>query len=209
MVSITNKERIGRSVELLRTALEPDVRKQLMAAYGDEWRDHVGSRDRDREPEESLQDVGVLLGVVIREWDTLFRERFGGVSKEEVRGLRDVRNEWAHRPSEEFTAARSDELLQRIATILGSLGYEADAALVLFEADSVTNASVGEPDSRLRALLIEVAANGQTFAEAVRRTKHLGMSIEEVALGTKALRASRLLTFDDPLTESSLIRIAG
>jgi hypothetical protein len=211
MVSLTNKERIGRSVDLLRTALEPDVRSQLIDAYGDEWLDHVKAclRDPNVTPEAGLNDIGVLLGVVLREWEPLFRQRFGGVDRDEVRSLRDVRNEWAHRPPEEFPAERARELLQRIATILSGLGYAADAALVRFEAESVTNASVGEADKRLRSLLIEIAANGQTFADALRRSKHLGMSAEEVALGAKALRASRLLTFDDPLTGSSLIWIVG
>jgi hypothetical protein len=211
IVSLTNKERIGRSVELLRTALGPDVRRQLVEAYGDGWLDHVRPciRDKHRAPEATLNDVGVLLSVVLREWEPLFRERFRGVDRDVIRSLRDVRNEWAHRPQEEFTAARASELLRRIATILSALGYEPDAALVRFEAENVTNASVGEPDKRLRAILIDTAANGQTFSVALRRGKHLGLSSEEVALGTKALRASQLLNFDDPLTESSLIRLAS
>ena len=209
-MSLTNKERIGRSVELLRTALAPDVRRQLELAYGEQWLSHLRPSRSAHEPRESdLDDVGVLLGVVLREWDTLFRRRFDGVDADLVRSVRDVRNEWAHRPQEEFTALRATELLQRIALILAAFGSDADAALVRFEAESVTNATVGEPDRRLRAILIDTAAEGQTFGIAVTRGKRLGLSAEEVEMATKALRASQLLSFEDPLSDSTRILLAG
>ena len=86
---------------------------------------------------------------------------------------------------------------------------EADAAVVRFETASVRNSTVGESDRRLRAILIDTAAEGQVFGVAVTRGKRLGLSVEEVALATKALRASQLLAFDDPLTEASNLRLVG
>ena len=210
-LALTNKERIGRCIELLRIALAPKVRHELERSYGDQWlgEPRRAGGGRIRTPEDSLNDAGALLGLVLAEWEPLFRSRFQGVTADDVRDVRDVRNEWAHRPQEEFTAARASELLQRIAAILAAAGCEADAAVVRFETASVRNSTVGESDRRLRAILIDTAAEGQVFGVAVTRGKRLGLSVEEVALATKALRASQLLAFDDPLTEASNLRLVG
>jgi hypothetical protein len=210
IAALTNKERVGRSAELLRKALRPFVERHLVAAFSDAWLDHVEShlRSHDRPADRALDDLGVLLYVLLRDWDEVFCRPLDGADPSLFKTVKHVRNEWAHRPQEEFTVERARELLSSIVAILEAIDAKSEALAVRDSLEGLANNAVCEADGRLRAILVHAAAGALPFRIALDRGKRLGATPRDLETAAKALRESRLLIFDDPLTEKTKIRLS-
>ncbi|NEQ96833.1 MAG: hypothetical protein F6K30_08935, partial [Cyanothece sp. SIO2G6] len=122
---MSNKERIGKSLDLLRQGLYPYVKQKMQADYGDEWVDNAGSYLRDyqkvkQELETILQeDTSALLTVIAR--DKVFKRKTG-LSRPDlarVSELREIRNQWAHQAtfSIEDTYRAIDTVLRLLKSI--------------------------------------------------------------------------------------------
>jgi predicted AAA+ superfamily ATPase len=99
-MAITNHERVGKTLELLREGLGPFVERELRAKYGEDWAVEVkdvltdtrlGGRDKD-----SLNDVAAILVLMDRKWGDVFRRILGKAERSLVNELLDIRNKWAH-----------------------------------------------------------------------------------------------------------------
>jgi hypothetical protein len=88
----TNKELVGRALELVVQGLGPFVDRRMREMYGPNWSERFVSREGP-----SLEDPSFLFRVLIEAWDSTFRSM--GL-KPSHRSLvfesRDVRNSWAH-----------------------------------------------------------------------------------------------------------------
>jgi hypothetical protein len=210
IAALTNKERVGRSAELLRKALRPFVERHLIATFGDGWHDHVESQLRKHDPpaDRALDDLGILLYVLLRDWDDVFCRPLDGADRRLFQTVKDVRNQWAHRPQEEFTVARATELLSSIVEILEAIDAKSEALAVRDSLEALANNAVSEADGRLRAILVHAAASALPFRIALDRGKCVGASHRDLETAAKALRDSQLLIFDDPLTETTTIRLS-
>jgi hypothetical protein len=62
-------------------------------------------------------------------------------------------------------------------------------------------------DDRVRSVLIQIAVDSLPFSMALQRAKRFGSTREEVERAAVALRESHLLKFDDPLEDSTRIRL--
>lgn len=108
---LTNKEFVGRSLDLVRIALVRFVREVLERRYGEEWEQVArsaafhdkskGYGDRDKAFDEFC--VAQLLAIISIEWPRSFRRQFGWRRAESVKGwileLRNGRKDWAHNGS--------------------------------------------------------------------------------------------------------------
>ena len=80
-MALSNHERVGKALDLLRDGLKPFVEQELKSRHGDDWAAKV--RDIVRETRlgagkgESLQDVAMLLVVMDRSWGEVFRQTLG------------------------------------------------------------------------------------------------------------------------------------
>lgn len=110
-----NNDQIGSGLELLRKALEPYIKRQLVAAYKEKWwsmgaEPHVGrvgdlktklAKAKDDDTRLSMLDIAALFTVIDRAWNDAFQADLGKAGRSYVNELSDVRNKWAHQ--ETFT----------------------------------------------------------------------------------------------------------
>ena len=99
-MAITNHERVGKALELLRAGLAPFVERELKQDYGDRLPTEVGrlvGEDRINAGRAILQwDAAVLLKVMWEAWNEVFRRTLGPAERSLVSELRGHRNKWAH-----------------------------------------------------------------------------------------------------------------
>lgn len=100
-MAITNHDRIGRVLEVLRLGLEPFIEQEMKADLGRDWlaqvdkRMNYGSDWRDRQGQLHL-DVHLLLRIMADYWADVFRKTLGRTEQNLVSEIRDIRNRWAH-----------------------------------------------------------------------------------------------------------------
>ena len=120
-MAVTNHERVGKGLELLRAGLEPFVKRELKRAVHagdvDEFRLRQILSDPGRRGRSSELDVQVLLRVMWDTWNEVFREILGHSDRSLVSELRDHRNNWAHQqPFSSDDAYRALDSAHRLLT---------------------------------------------------------------------------------------------
>ncbi len=100
-MAITNHERVGKALELLKEGLEPFIERELLAQHGTYWITTVTSGWRndltwDDTTDEPHLDAALLLRLMWEQWNETFRKTLGHAERSLVSELRDHRNRWAH-----------------------------------------------------------------------------------------------------------------
>src|SRR5689334_22042589 len=100
-MAITNQERIGKAMELLRQGLAPFVEREFTSTYKDkaliEARRLLPNDDRLNGNRSIAQwDAAVLLKILWDAWNDIFGRTLGRAERSLVQELRDWRNKWAH-----------------------------------------------------------------------------------------------------------------
>ncbi len=162
-MAITNHERVGKALGLLKEGLRSFVERELKAKYGDDWGFRVRQTLTDSRlggaGADALQDVAVQLVVMDREWGAVFRLTLGKAERSLVNELIDVRNRWAHQTP--FSGDDADRALDSMARLL--------TAVSASQADEV-----GKMKMELRRLIFD-----EQMRSEKRRTA--GASIESPA----------------------------
>lgn len=130
-MALTNKERVGRVLDLVAEGLGPWMVERLEGKYGADWAGEVvraaGHTNRDTTP--NATDPAYLFWVFDKQWHNLFKDH--GLSFEDKRAvsaLWDARKEWAHgRP---ISSERTERVLMDGEHLLRSIGAvtQADTA---------------------------------------------------------------------------------
>ncbi|MEA5456738.1 DUF499 domain-containing protein [Sinomonas sp. JGH33] len=122
MAGLTNKERLGRVLDLVAEGLGPWMIAQLQAKYGEEWPSVVGRTagltGRDSTPNPS--DPAYLFWVFDKQWHVVFKDQLSFEDKRVVSALWDARKEWAH--GERISSERTERVLMDGEHILRSIG---------------------------------------------------------------------------------------
>ena len=122
-MAITNHERVGKALELLKTGLVPFVEREFKARYGDGWAFEVKEILSDTRlgsgNTESLNDVAVLLVVMDRKWADVFRQILGKTERSLVNEIIAVRNRWAHQDA--FSSDDAYRALDSVGRLLSSI----------------------------------------------------------------------------------------
>lgn len=172
-MALTNKERVGRVLDLVADGLGPWMIDRLEAKYGSEWAGDVvrAAGQTSRDTTLNAKDPSYLFWVFDKQWHSLFKDH--GLSFEDKRAvsaLWDARKEWAH--GKPISSERTERVLMDGEHLLRSIGAvkQADDAdemrrefrRVMFEEDqkriqrakekslSVQVDSTGLPASTLR-----------------------------------------------------------
>ena len=99
-MAITNHERVGKALELLRAGLTPFVEREFKAKFGDGWafeiRDTLADTRLGANKGGAINDVAALLVAMDRKWNDVFRQILGKTERSLVNELLAVRNRWAH-----------------------------------------------------------------------------------------------------------------
>ena len=137
-MAITNRERIGKALDLLNEGLRPFVERELKGVHGDKWEDVA----REGQPPERGKkkpakagtpagppkggtpafhfDTQSLLAVLWNQWNVVFAKTFGPAERSLVSELREIRNKWAHQ--EAFASSDAYRAGQHGAAPYRSLG---------------------------------------------------------------------------------------
>lgn len=101
-MSVSNRERVGRVLDLLRDGLYPFVEREMRSIYGDKWvvaatpfvpEDHSLRRNVQQILK---QDESALLKLMSNQWREVFKKTLGNAERSLVGELIDTRNSWAH-----------------------------------------------------------------------------------------------------------------
>lgn len=102
MAGITNYERVGRTLDLLRQGLTPFVQQEAQSSFHDKWRDRIIELfPHDAQAAKVISgndpwDCQIVLVTMWQLWNDVFRKTLGHVERSLVSELRQFRNDWAH-----------------------------------------------------------------------------------------------------------------
>jgi predicted AAA+ superfamily ATPase len=123
-MAVTNRERVGKGLDLLAGGLRPFVERELKSHLGEKWQSalpHNSGRGAKKSQAANLGDPQLLLSVMWDQWNGVFRDVLGPNERSLVSELRGVRNQWAHH--EQFTsndAIRALDSMERLLTAVSA-----------------------------------------------------------------------------------------
>lgn len=165
-MAITNHERVGKSLELLRDGLRPFVERELRAQYGKYWITSVTSTWRDEvafdDGDNPNLDIALLLRLMWDQWNDVFRKTLGHAERSLVSELREVRNKWAHQGT--FSSDDAYRALDSTGRLLTAI-----------------SAPQAEEIERMKMELLRLRFDEQVRGE---RRKSAGTAIESAAGGS-------------------------
>src|SRR5215212_7676925 len=123
-MAITNYERVGKALDLLREGLHAFVQRELQASLGKYWITEATAGWRNElhwpaDQDEPQMDVALLLRLMWDQWNAVFRNTLGHAERSLVSELRDHRNKWAHQNA--FSGDDADRMLDSAARLLTSI----------------------------------------------------------------------------------------
>lgn len=122
-MAITNHERVGKALDLLKAGLGPFVEREMKNAFPDNTQEQIKmfmGEDRllaDKTVPE--WDVAALLKLMWDSWNRVFRKILGHAERSLVSELRDHRNRWAHQQA--FSSDDADRALDSISRLLSAV----------------------------------------------------------------------------------------
>ena len=166
-MAITNQERVGKALELLKAGLGPFVERELQdkikagGVHMDTIRRFADDPHLTDKPIEQW-DVAALLKLMWETWNDVFRSVLGRAERSLVNEIRDQRNKWAHQDS--FSSDDADRTLDSIARLLTAVSAP--------QADEVNRMKM-----ELRRLIFEEQARSE-------RRRGAGTTVESQATGS-------------------------
>ena len=120
-MAMTNRDRVGKALELLRDGLLPFVKREMEREYGRQWLTQAGYSLHRNTPltEKDVSDVQALLVIMWDQWNNVFRDILGHTERSLVSEIREWRNKWAHQKS--FSTDDTYRALDSIARLLTAI----------------------------------------------------------------------------------------
>ena len=131
-MAITNHERVGTAMELLRQGLAPFVERELNDKVKRNAVDMDVLRRFEIDKPYREWDAAALLRLMGDNWRDVFSDTFGYTERSLVSELREWRNKWAHQ--ERFSSDDADRALdsaERLLTAVSRLTLSPLVAIVL------------------------------------------------------------------------------
>jgi predicted AAA+ superfamily ATPase len=122
-MAITNNERVGKALDLLKDGLGPFVEREFVNLYKGEALDRAkgfmyGDRLNTDKPLDDW-DAAALLALMWSSWNDVFRRTLGQAERTFVSELRGVRTRWAHQ--EPFSGDDAYRALDTVVRLLASV----------------------------------------------------------------------------------------
>lgn len=123
-MALSNRERIGKCLDILRNELTPFVERELKQIHGTEWMKIISSNLRNHQKEmikgDSVDwDVQGLLQIMWDNWNSVFGQILGRSERNITSELREIRNKWAHQKT--FSTDDSYRALDSMERLLQSV----------------------------------------------------------------------------------------
>ena len=164
-MAITNHERVGKALDLLKQGLGPFVKREVQAAVESGALNAHGLRKFAEDPklvEKPIEqwDSAGLLKLMWSCWNEAFRQTLGHAERSLVSELRENRNKWAHQES--FSSDDAYRVLDSTERLL-----------------SAVSASEAAKVEEIKSQLLRVKFDEQSRGERRRKT---GKAIESAAV---------------------------
>lgn len=128
-MAITNHERVGKAMELLKAGLAPFIEREFTSLYHAQAQKQAAmflGEDRLNGKKPILEwDASALMKVLWDAWNEIFRRILGPAERSLVQELRGWRNKWAHQ--EPFSSDDADRVLDSINRLLNAVSASAQA----------------------------------------------------------------------------------
>ena len=165
-MAMTNHERVGKALELLKAGLASFVEREMKTVYQDKATAQAAlfmGEDRLLAKKPIAEwDAAGLLKLMWEAWNDVFRNTLGHAERSLVSELRDHRNKWAHQ--EAFSSDDAYRALDSIARLLTAVSAP--------EADEI-----GKMKMELRRLIFDEQVRGE-------KRKIAGTAIESPVTGS-------------------------
>ncbi len=124
-MAVTNYERVGKALELLRQGLSPFVEREFRNVYSGRMLTEasriLGADSINQKRAFSEYDVAALLKLMSFAWNDVFRQPLGQAERSLVVELTDTRNKWAHQaPFSTDDAYRALDSASRLLTAVSA-----------------------------------------------------------------------------------------
>jgi hypothetical protein len=130
-MAVSNRERVGKGLDLLAAGLRPFVERELKSHLGEKWQSALpNSQSKIQNPKSkiNLDDPQVLLTVMWDQWNSVFRDVLGVNERSLVSELRGIRNQWAH--NEQFSSNDAIRALDSMERLLNAVSAAESATEV-------------------------------------------------------------------------------
>jgi predicted AAA+ superfamily ATPase len=122
-MAVTNRDRVGKALEILGVGLAPFVERELKAVLNTKWQDALTDgppkAGGKKTAQPKLSDPHVLLGAMWNQWNNVFARTLGHAERSLVSELRDIRNRWAH--NEAFAGNDAYRALDSMSRLLSAV----------------------------------------------------------------------------------------
>ena len=148
-MALTNAERVGKALELVRDGLLRPVDRALVSFIGTDWPENLSASSGQPTRAANRPDLSLLISGIIAPdlWRNLWSKQFSNAHRSLVFELREVRNRWAHQE-----AFSSDDTYRALDTM--------ERVLEAFRA----------PEQRAQVRSLRIELQRQVF-DAERRTQ--------------------------------------
>ncbi len=164
-MAISNQDRIGKAMELLRAGLAPFVEREFANQHKgkaeDAAREYFNNDRAVGDKPIAEWDVAALLRLMWEAWNVVFNKALGRAERSLVQELRDCRNKWAHQ--EPFSSDDTDRALDSMARLLTAVSAPQAEAVnkIKLELRRLTfDEQVRSEKRKAGGSLIEVGATG-------------------------------------------------
>ncbi|MDD3846877.1 MAG: Swt1 family HEPN domain-containing protein [Syntrophorhabdaceae bacterium] len=166
-MAMTNYDRAGKALSLLKDGLRPFVEREMKVQYQQGWLEEVktylppqqmGLAGMKIDP---LGDIATIFLVMWNQWNSVFRKTLGQTERTLVSELRDYRNRWAHQES--FSSDDTYRVLDSAGRLLNAV-----------------SAPQGEEIEKMKMELLRLRFDEQVRGE---KRKSAGTAIESAATG--------------------------
>ena len=121
-MAITNHERVGKALDLLKDGIAPFVVREFESSYKDSAAEAIRAMADDRmyvNKPIAEWDAGALLKLMWEAWNDVFRTILGQSERSLLSELRNWRNKWAHQ--EPFSGDDADRALDSAERMLAAI----------------------------------------------------------------------------------------
>ncbi len=164
-MAITNQQRVGKALDLLREGLADFIQREFQSKYSDRALDEAQrllGTDRLRGNKPIVEwDAAALLRLMWESWNDVFRQTLGHAERTLVSELRTVRDRWAHQ--ENFSSDDADRALdssERLLAAVSAPQSEAVRSMKLELRRQVFDEQVRGEKRKAGGSLVEAAATG-------------------------------------------------
>ena len=115
-MALSNHERVGQAITLLRDGIRPTVERVWRTMYGRQWMQQVNRQLYEPDQSPSADDLAFLLKGIQATWKPVFSKGLHYQTRNYVSLLRKARNDWAH--NRKFGSDETIRILDQCEVVL-------------------------------------------------------------------------------------------